>query len=52
MSPPILQTTGGKDQYNYNITQKTQYVMSPPTLQTTQYDINPPTLQTTEVFEE
>ena len=48
MSPPTLQTTGGKDPHKYNTTQTPQYDMSPTTLQTTQYDINPPTLQTTE----
>ena len=39
MTPPTLQTTGGKDPYTYNTIQTTQYDMSPHTLQTTQYDI-------------
>jgi hypothetical protein len=34
MSPPTLQTTGGKEPYKYNTTQTTQYDMSPPILQT------------------
>jgi hypothetical protein len=35
MSPPTLQTTGGKDPHKYNTTQTTQYEMNPPILQTT-----------------
>ena len=35
MSPPTLQTIGGKDTYKYNTTQTTQYDINSPTLQTT-----------------